>query len=195
MTTPQLGFCMKGSEQAFIDALTTAARSCQVPTFVYCEIGLGHLQTFTAVFNYLDSFGIPFRMIGVDLQEWQNPDPRNDERFSFHLSGSRSFFEHSKEWLSFIFIDGCHSYNCFTADFLGAESCLLCGGVVCIHDVDPACQGTGAQYHCNGEKIGVRRACQDLGLITLTRPGWKLIQETPGTEDNSGRGCLFLQKI
>jgi hypothetical protein len=193
------GFCMVGNEEAFCAALKLA-QPAEDREFIYWEIGLGQLQTFYAVADCLDSFARPFRMTGVDVPAWTPALPSDVgdmeiKGFRLFLQGSAAFFASNPGQADFIFIDGCHSYDCAKADFLGAEKCIRSGGIVCLHDVNPEIQGTEPQNHCNGAPIGVRKACEHLGLLDGTRPGWKLVRETTGDTQKGGRGCLFFQKL
>ena len=190
------GFCMVGNEEAFCEMLQNAAWNARGRTFVYWEIGLGELRTFYNVEAYLRRCGPhQFEMTGVDVPGWRPVRPTTAQSL-LHLCGSFQWFDRSlPESADFIFIDACHSYCCATNDFNGASKCLRPGGIACFHDVNPEIQGTEPQTHCGGATIGVRKACEDLGLLDGTRPGWKLIRETTGDVQKGGRGCLFFQKL
>lgn len=120
--------------------------------------------------------------------------PQNEieafNRFDFSRAAGWAAHQHP---LGFVFIDGCHGYECCKADFAWVEPMVMLGGVVCFHDATAGCQGLHVQPHC-GTGIDVRRALKDLGLLPghgEYRSGWGFLEEVAGAP----HGCVFVQRI
>lgn len=159
--------------------------------FTYFEIGLGNGDTLKAVDDKFKDFNAA--IFGVDLPSWTT-DRTFSKNVSLQLIGSQNFFHNIHHQADFIFIDGCHGYDCAMRDFLLAEKKIKKGGIVCLHDVDEGCQGLHSPQHC-GRGIEVRKMVTDIGLLSGKRKGWKILSETTGdkTKSPAGHGCLFAQ--
>jgi len=195
------GICMAGNGEAFCRGLDTAYEGVDGAhlLFEYVEVGIGYCQTLSAVGEYLAAVnrGI-FHLHAVDVP-WYCTAPIPGHRLcpivdqvTFHLTGSRRFFQDTRLRASFIFIDGCHGEKCVAEDFIGASRILRPGGVIAFHDTCEKSQGQDFQPHCK-TGISVREAVRKLGLLDGSRAGWKKLEETQGGPPD-GRGMLFVQK-
>jgi hypothetical protein len=105
------------------------------------------------------------------------------------IEGEKFLKNHWKYPIHFCHIDALHCSCHVTADFLAVEPHVVSGGIVLFHDFCLESQGTDHQH--DGHFIEVREACQELGLIDGTRPGWKFIGEINGSRKTGGEGNGF----
>jgi hypothetical protein len=208
MTIPgRWGFCFQGSEEAFTRAIVHSLR----PGFVYLEIGIGRGDCLRSVSEILAQTTVTdWRIYGVDVPAYGGDaltmnhvgsalfgpvavgSDTPERSIALHLTGSEEFFQRSKLKPHFTFIDACHCSACPAREFLALEKSVPVGGIVCFHDTCIACQHEHSPQPCGGG-IEVRSAVNALGLLTGTRQGWKIFDETQGQFPRS-HGCLFVEK-
>lgn len=100
------------------------------------------------------------------------------------------------DFVNICFIDGEHSKQEVTKDFLAVEEKIRNGGLIVFHDTCVLSQGTDYQV-VGQEFINVRAALRDLGLLDNKRPGWKFKEEILGTRfsGGDGNGCIWIEKL
>lgn len=213
MNIPQRwGFCFEGNETAFTNALLYSLKSAKGGPFVYLEIGIGRgdcLRSVSEILQQVDHG--EWRVFGVDLPNYRGDALKRDyvpalfgpvavgsdtpsHSVALHLCGSKQFLENSTLRPNFTFIDACHCAKCPTSEFIGIESKVPVGGVVCFHDTCPSCQGNHSPQPCGGG-IDVRRGVRELGLLDNSRNGWRVFDETHGQPQRGSHGCLFVERV
>lgn len=213
----KLGFNCAGCEAAFEEILELCCWQAE-DFFNYLEIGIAEGTTLLSVFNKVDAMRDSYTVTGVDLVVGPFFKPQvvfdNVIEFSIHVdqpinhddlglhvylfSQPRKQIEKIAAPLHFVFIDGCHGAPCVAADFLAIEDKVAPGGIVCFHDAMPEDQGQHFQQHC-GEPINVRKALEDLRLITdgPVRHDWRLLKSVSGDKSANppGNGMVFFEKV
>ena len=205
----RFGICMSGNEEAF-------ERYLNLPTaapFTYVEIGAASGRTLRACIHIIKGKRARWKAVAVDLVNGWSLNRKailnntKDDLDKFHIApetlpempwnkcsvilqgNGKTFWDLWKGDIDFLFIDGCHGYNCANNDFVRGSSFVRKGGIVAFHDANAGCQGGDIQPHC-GTGIDVRRALQDLGLLTNKCTGWKFLEET-----NGKNAMAFFQRI
>ena len=82
--------------------------------------------------------------VGVDIS-----DVRKDKSTSFFLGSTRDFFLQNKLFFDFIFIDADHRLQPVTEDFVSSMQILNEGGLIAVHDTDPASKDLLADGYCS----------------------------------------------
>lgn len=207
---------MNGNEAAFLKYIQNRVEEGECNDFNYLEIGVAEGHTMAGVCEFLKGLDKKrWRVIGVDIPNgWSfNIDSihRNLDKYGLHFvenydtnviyhfgygpflatpqGGSREFMHLLPIGFDFVFIDGCHGYNCVRRDFLNVSKRMRKGGVVAFHDANESCQGIHIQPCCQ-EGINVRKALKDLGLLDGKCEGWEFLEET-----NAEMACVFVKKL
>jgi len=215
------GIHMDDNRQAFCEALASAVSSRTGPQpFRYVEIGVAKGGTLAAMCEAMDAYpDLHWTAMGLDIPAKDRTgyfrEKATKQTVGAWLSGIYPDLESIKPlerrgWaaivlrpsfevlptleppLDFLFIDGCHGYNCVRRDFELAEPLLRVGSVVAFHDTNPRAQGWHQQAHCQ-TGIEVRRFLMDVGLLDNSRPGFVKTHET-GERARMG-GAVVVQKI
>lgn len=101
---------------------------------VYVELGLYEGETISKI--------LPFakKVYGVDLKK--NPEldrlEANNSNIFIHYNDTNNFFENFNEGIDMAFIDADHCYESALNDFENCLKRLNPGGVIMLHDTDPA---------------------------------------------------------
>lgn len=196
-----LGICMAGLESGFERALDRAKAG---ETFVYCEIGVAHCETFQSVCKLLDERKALWRAIAIDpwvpaFEAYQKkiaPDFGPDKALLLVQTREDAFAtekERIGDRLDFVFIDGCHTKKCVVGDFLSVEPLVVPAGIVVFHDFDDIDKGW--QQHCSVSGTGVLPAVKELGLFDDTRPGWKRLPDWIADASKNGFNCGVFEKL
>jgi hypothetical protein len=169
----------------------------------FLEIGVAGGATMAGLFEKCDALGVKLRYEGVDCSESARPEALPAGAV-FHCGDSLTIYP-KVGWTEFncvigfniLLIDGNHSLKHVTADFENYSPKVFRGGFVIFHDTkdDPNWQGQhwqGIGEDIPENRIAVRWALKNLGLLDGSRPGWKLVQEIGGPMDCGM--CLF-QKL
>lgn len=208
-----LGSLMSANVPAFKRAIDSRNR---FGLLRYLEVGCAYGVTCIGISKYLDEVRKgPWQSVMLDKRDggWAyNPDAcKASDLFRSMLQcgadlnkaslgkmylnddGSDKFLPACPNTFDLVLIDGCHSKECCTKDFLMVEPLVNHGGFVFFHDSDPASQIPETQPHCN-QPIGVRQALTDLGVFDDSLKGWSLIDDIQPTPEEVSRGCVVIQK-
>lgn len=200
----KFGILTDGTEEAFEQALRERAKDGQ--PFVYCEIGVCQCETWLAVCQILEQTKSDWKTIGIDpwvyayeaYQKRIEPLFKPDKALMLTQTRQQAFWTERHQIgnrLDFVFIDGCHASPCVKGDFLAVEPLVVPGGLVVFHDFGPDSQVADPQPHCNRDRIEVREATMELGLLPETRPGWKRLPDWVGDKTKNGATCGCFQKL
>lgn len=182
------GLCMEGLEEKFEEVILMVMRYREEVR--YLEIGVWLGGTFNTVCDILEATQKPWVAWGID------PDPHVEPRKNVTII-AKSSAEALGAWMipiDICLIDGCHCYRCARNDFEQVEPWITRGGIVLFHDFAPVAQGSKDQ-HGDRSMLEVRRAVDDLGLLSNTRHGWKMLDEWVGDESKGGTNMGVFQKL
>lgn len=197
----KLGICCSGLEDQFERALRERAKDWQ--SFVYCEIGTAHADTWLSVCRFLDHTEAQWRTIGIDpwvhaFENYHNkiaPEFGPDKALLLVQTREEAFAtekERIGDRLDFVFIDGCHARLCVMEDFVSVEPLVVSGGLVVFHDID---QPPGdIQTHCNADQ-DVKGALEHLGLWQNVRPGWRRLPDWQADKTKNGFSCGVFERL
>ena len=203
-----LGFGMNGMEDRILQIARDVSGAFNEITYI--EIGVGEGTTLSAIAFILKASKKKWRAIGIELANGYSfnrvrteeiakqrnlplnfvvPNcsivhPKWDVMTVYFLDSQRFLTEHWQEPIHFALIDGCHGKPCVTGDFLALEAFMVPGGTMMFHDFNPAQRGYH-QPHCPSG-VDVWGACQDLGLLTGKRKGWKFTEHIHAQPEQGG---------
>lgn len=198
----KLGICLQGVEEQFERALRERAKDGE--PFVYFECGVANCDTWLSVCQVLSTTGALWRTLGCDpwvhaLEAYQKkiePTFPLSKALMFVQSREQAFAtekERIGDRLDFVFIDGCHTKKCVMGDFLAVEPLVVPGGLVVFHDWDN--NDKGFQTHCGINENGVLAGAAELGLLPISRNGWKQLPDWIADTSKNGCHCGVFEKL
>jgi len=123
----------------------------------YLELGVWEGQLLASVAK------ITRTAIGVDIN-----DVRRDKSTALFIGTTKEFFVNNNLLFDFIFIDADHRLEAVTEDFVSCIKILNEGGVIAIHDTDPASKDLLIDGYCSNSYLLLDRLNRDhLSFITL----------------------------
>lgn len=211
------GLSMEGLEAPFSEAAADVRSRFHPCT--YLELGVARGETLSSIAKVLnDKRSDGWRVVGVDLPNgysleksqieqnctgkhftvsfihpngWVNIDPTWN-RVSVVLTDSRDFFQGMwTQPIHLALIDACHCKECVKRDFENVEKFVPVGGIVLFHDYEKRIDAS--QPH--GGHCDVVGACDELGLSSDTRPGWKSEGVWVADHTKPGANMLAVRRI
>jgi hypothetical protein len=172
----------------------------QFDEITYVEIGVAEGTTLSAIGMILKESGKKWRAIGVELPNGYSFSRERTQQVAaqrhlvldfvtpncsivhppwnvvtVYFKDSQTFLtEFWQEPIHFALIDGCHGKPCVITDFIAVEAFAADGAVVMFHDFNIEQRGM-SQPHCR-DGCDVYGACQELGLLSGNRAGWKMLE-------------------
>jgi len=205
----QLGFNMAGTESVFEAMLDKAIIGAMHPCFLYQEFGVAKGDTFFSVIDKLMSVRLgKWAAVGNDIlgaayfvpsdfikripsKCWYGIAKRDSTAIEVIVASTNP--ANIECLVNFALIDSCHCLDCVTKTFCGLEPLTKRGCIVAFHDACEEDQGGHIQPH-SGRGIEVRKAIQELGLLSGERPGWKFLEEVRGDKNRQGNGFMFFER-
>lgn len=156
---------------AFIGSLEHAA---QLKSGNYCEIGVKHAGSSLCITQVLNALNREASLICLDV------DPKAEEHFKKNVPQDgpcKSKFIKGCSWkkadevpndLAWLFIDGCHCYDCTKNDIEAFVPKVRKDGIVIMHDCDYRVQLRPPSQKCGGgrKKVGVYDAMMKTPALT-----------------------------
>lgn len=129
--------------------MTTEERTVNYHEFVRSLVVMGHYQSYLELGvdrGDLLAYIAPVvrRAVGVDIT-----DHRRQPVGEFYEQDTNTFFSWCHDLFEVIFVDADHASSQVQRDTENALTILAPGGVVLLHDTDPACQFLCTPVHCN----------------------------------------------
>lgn len=158
--------------------------------------GLDLVNGWSLDLNIIKEFGYP---IGIYQNGIRNPELTiyNERAFLWLENNPREWIKNLNDGsIDIAFIDGEHSKQEVTKDFLAVESKIKLGGQIWFHDCGVLETGTDWQP-VGQEFINVRGAINDLGLWDNKYPGWEFVREISGSRlvGGDGNSCGVFRKL
>lgn len=172
MRLPEYGLVTELDAELIGTLLDETARSFAPEPITILEIGVREGQTGRGMARLLADRGSAYRYIGID----NNRDLGTKPPFpgaELVIGDSAEVFEKIPNALHFVLLDGCHCVNHVVLDFLHYGSKVVPGGVIVLHDADPAMQGKDYQGHGPQTPDFHVATTRGLELLALMhRPEW-----------------------
>jgi hypothetical protein len=148
--------------------------SAQLKSDNFCEIGVKHAGSSLCITQALNALGKKSNLFCIDV------DPKSGEKFKKNVPQNgpcKGTFIHGCSWkvvdqvpneLAWLFIDGCHCYDCTRKDIELFVSKVQRDGIVIMHDCDYRVQLRAPSQRCGGtrKKVGVYDAMMKTPELT-----------------------------
>jgi hypothetical protein len=156
------------------------------------EIGVANGGTTIGVYNECQTFNWPLTWHGMDM-ECGRPAFDLGSWGTFHCGDFHKVHQQVPNGFNFLFIDGCHCYQCVTMDFEIFASKVVKRGLILFHDTNSHPSWQNHHEQCKpGRMIETRRALADLKLFPLRRTDYAFIGEQ---NEGTTQGLTLFQKL
>lgn len=149
------------------------------------EIGMHDGGTARGIENWAKAAEFNLEYIGIDPDDGTKRPRYVPKGGKVIIGDSAEVFNQVPDDIDLVWVDGCHCRNHIILDTFHYAPKVRVGGFICFHDVNPACQGWGHQYHGPDSPEFSVDVVAALKLIRFPWEGWSFFKEgIPDPKEN-----------